>query len=128
LHCEIRGNLVCSLNKMEIKYHKQLAESGKWFELSILEQMGNIGSEVGRAAKWQGKDERNFRGAVERALELFDLTLEDPRWRGMGRWREIATVRMLFCRAVEGDNEYKTSLNDLDKYFLQFAFAARKNI
>lgn len=96
--------------------------------MSILEQMGNIGSEVGRAAKWQGKNEERFRGAVARALELFDLTLGDPRWRGMGRWREIATARMLFCRAVEGDNEYKTSLHDLDKYFLFFAFAARNNV
>lgn len=114
---------------MEIKYHKQLADSGKWFELSILEQMGNIGSEVGRAAKWQKKDEERFRGAVTRALELFDLTLADPRWKGMGRWREIATARMLFCLAIEGqEDKYKTSLADLERYLFPFALAARKHL
>ena len=107
--------------------HKELAE-GRWFTFPFLDQMGNIGSEVGRAAKWQGKDEERFRGAVNRALELFDLTLEDPRWKKQKRLFEISRARELFCRAVEGDNEYKTSLDDLDKYFLQFAFAARNNI
>ena len=114
--------------KLNIRFHKETAESGRWFELSILEQMGNIGSEVGRAAKWQGKDERNFQGAVNRALELFDLTLEDPRWKKQKRLFEISRARELFCRAVEGDNEYKTTLDDLDKYFLQFAFAAQSRL
>ena len=61
--------------------HKELA-AGRWHQLSLKEQMGNIGSEVSRAARWQEKDEKLFRGATERALELFDLTLVDPRWRG----------------------------------------------
>jgi len=70
--------------------HKELA-AGKWFHLSLLEQMANIGSEVSRAAKWQGKDKETFQATIDRALELFDLTLEDKRWRG--RLREIARMR-----------------------------------
>lgn len=61
-------------------FRKSLIES--WSKLSFVEQMGNIGSEVGRARKWQGKDENRFYLAVEKALELFDLTFRDNRWLG----------------------------------------------
>ncbi|MBI3420453.1 MAG: hypothetical protein HY006_00125 [Candidatus Sungbacteria bacterium] len=49
--------------------HQQLAE-GKWHELSLVGQLANVGSEVGRAAKWQGRDEENFKQASGRALEF----------------------------------------------------------
>ena len=103
--------------------HKGLGEGG-WQKLSLFEQLGNIGSEVGRARKWHGRDEKTFQGAVERALELFDLTLEDSRWKG--RRLEIARAREVFVDAVFGGKEYKSSLEDLEKYFMQFALAARK--
>lgn len=103
-------------------YHKGLA-SGKWSELSLMEQLGNIGSEVGRAQHAQGKDEGRFQNAVGRALELFDLTLADPRWRG--RRLEIGRAREVFCDAVLGGSEYHSSLSDLNRYFTQFALAAR---
>lgn len=102
--------------------HKELA-SGRWFQLSLSEQLANIGSEVNRAGKWQGKDENIFWGAVERALELFDLTLEDQRWRG--RLREIARVREVFCDAITGGREYKSTLKDLEQYFFYFIFLSR---
>lgn len=103
--------------------HKKLAEGG-WRKLSLLEQLGNIGSEVGRVARWQGKDEALFGGAVSRTLELFDLTLDDPRWRG--RLREIARAREVFCDAISGGGLYKSAISDLEYYFYPFAFAARK--
>ena len=105
--------------------HKNLA-AGKWATLSFVEQMGNIGSEVSRAGHWRGKDEKLFQGATERALELFDLTLEDPPWHG-GRLREIARSREVFCDAIFGGIEYNSSLESLNRYFLNFAFAARLN-
>ena len=103
--------------------HKELA-AGRWSKLSLPEQLANIGSEVARAAKWQGKDKDIFWGAVERALELFDLTLMDPRWRG--RLSEIARTRELFCDAVTGGKEYKGNLEDLDRYFLNFVFLSQR--
>ena len=102
--------------------HKELAE-GRWFQLSLCEQFGNIGSEVSRALRWKDKDQDNFERAIERALELFDLTLRDQRWKK--RLREIARARELFCDAITGGKEYKSSLEDLDRYFYYFAFAAR---
>ena len=109
---------------MEI-IHKELAE-GKWFRLSLCEQLGNIGSEVNRALQWQDKNQTNFENAVNRTLELFDLTLSDLRWKK--RLREIARARELFCDAITGGKEYKSSLKDLDRYFFPYAFCARNNV
>ena len=106
--------------------HKELA-SGRWYELSLAEQLGNIGSEVSRALRWQNKDEKLFWGAIERALELFDLTIEDSRWNG--RLKEIARAREVFCDTVfQKGKEYNSSLEDLNRYFFHFAFAARQKM
>lgn len=104
--------------------HNDLA-SGRWHELTLAEQMGNIGSEVSRARLSQGKNAMGFEGAVARALELFDLTAHDPRWHG-GQ-REILRAREVFCDATLGGHEYGSSLADLESYFDEFALAARKN-
>jgi hypothetical protein len=103
--------------------HHSLA-SGRWFTLSLCEQLGNIGTEIGRALRSRS-DEKRFESAVSRALELFDLTLSDPRWRK--RLKEIAIARELFCCAVTGNAQYDTTLEDLDRYFYYFALAARSN-
>ena len=104
--------------------HPELA-AGRWSQLSLAEQLGNVGSEVGRMRRWRGKDERLAAGAFERALELLDLTLADVRWRG--RLREIARARELLCDAAFGGREHGATLEDLDRYFLEFAVAARKH-
>lgn len=101
--------------------HKKLA-GGRWFELSLSEQLGNIGSEVSRARRAQDKDITRFENAVYRALELFDLTLQDHRWHK--RLREIGRAREVFCDTVFGDKEYGASLEDLERYFDQFAIEA----
>ena len=95
----------------------------RWHSLTILEQLGNVGSEVGRATSWKRRgDTVTAWGAFERALDLFDKTLADNRWRGLRR-REIARARESFCTAFVTDD-----LNDLaalERYFMQFALAAR---
>lgn len=109
---------------MMVRFHTAAA-AGRWFQFSVCEQMGNIGSEVSRAARWQGKDKKLFQGAVERALELFDVTLEDPRWRGRGRRFEISRARELFCAAVYGGEAYGNTLENVMPYFDMFARVAR---
>ena len=96
----------------------------KWGTLTLAEQLGNIGSEVGRAVKWQNKDEKSFWGAVTRALELFDLTQMDERWKG--RQLEIGRAREVFADAVLGGQEYKSSLADIERYFMRFALLAQE--
>ncbi len=103
--------------------HKELAE-GRWFQLSLCEQLGNIGSEVSRAQRWLDKDKKLYQGAVERALELFDLTLKDSRWKG--RLREIGRLREVFCDAITGGKEYKSTLKDIERYLFPFAFLSRR--
>lgn len=103
--------------------HKELA-AGRWHTLTLFEQLGNIGSEVSRARRVQGTDAARFQNAVDRALELFDLTLADRRWRG--RLREVGRAREVFCDAVYGGKEYGSSLADLERYFDHFAIAARR--
>lgn len=97
--------------------------AGRWTELSLLEQLANIGSEVGRAsrAKSSGKEER-LAAALERAVELFDLTLADSRWRG--RRGEIARAREVVCDFLVGANQYGSTAESLDAYFVPFAAAA----
>ena len=105
-------------------HHKTLAE-GRWQQLSLMEQMANIGSEVHRSINWYNKNEpKLFEKAFERALELFDLTLADIRWKQ--RLKEIARSREVFC-GLFFSNELTPIIigNELDKYFMQFAVAVR---
>lgn len=100
--------------------HASLA-SGRWQTLSLFEQMGNIGSEINRVSRAKNDDMRE--NAISRTLELFDFTISDPRWRK--RLKEIVRAREVFCDAIFGGKLYNSSLADLDKYFMQFAIAAR---
>ena len=96
----------------------------RWSRMTLAEQLGNIGSEVSRAGNSKEKDETRFNVAVARALELFDLTLSDVRWRG--RLWEVGRMREVFCDAVLGGQEYDSDLKSLVKYFEQFAYAAHR--
>lgn len=102
--------------------HQDLA-NGRWFTMTLAEQMGNTGSEIHRLVLSQNKDQDRFDSAFDRALELIDLTLADPRWKK--RYKEIARVREVLCDIYFGENQYNTSLEDLDDYFFQFGLAAR---
>ena len=57
------------------EYKKSLKKS--WDKFSLEEQLANIGAEVGRAAKWQGKDQRLFEGAKFRAVEFICILLDE---------------------------------------------------
>ncbi len=103
--------------------HAGLA-AGRWHQLSLAEQLGNVGAEVGRMRRRRGAGEPVSQAAFERALELLDLTLADPRWRG--RRREIARAREMLCDAALGGREYGSTLEGLDRYFLAFAVLARR--
>jgi hypothetical protein len=104
--------------------HKELSD-GKWQSLSLAEQFANIGSEVSRAIRWQGRDEKLFWSSVERGLELFNLTMSDLRWRH--RLKEITRLHEVFCDAVLGGKEYSSRLQEVERYFFRFALYSRKN-
>lgn len=105
--------------------HPSLA-AGRWQSLSLTEQLANVGSEVDRAirAHAQGRHDR-FERALDRALELFDLTATDPRWPPHRR-REVLRAREQFCRVFFDVAAEPDLASYLGKYFLQFAVAARR--
>ena len=103
--------------------HKELA-SGRWEKFSLMEQLGNIGSEIHRAGMFKEKDAARYSNACDRALELMDFTLADRRWRGL-RLRELARAREMIGDAMLGGKEYGTTFEYLDNYFFGFAYAAR---
>ncbi|MBL0052945.1 MAG: hypothetical protein IPP29_16240 [Bacteroidetes bacterium] len=107
----------------EIKYiHAELA-AGPWFELSLMEQLGNVGSEVGRARKWQHKNQKIFENSFARAFELMWLTIEDPRWKG--QLKELCRAKECLCDAYFGGILHGTTFESMEKYFHHFAVAAR---
>ncbi len=107
--------------------HKGLA-AGRWQTMTLAEQMGNIGSEVSRAARAQPTDSKRCEAAALRAMELIDLTVSDIRWHKRHRLKELGRARELMRDALTGGHEYQTTWQDLTHYFDPFAFVARKNV
>jgi hypothetical protein len=105
--------------------HRDLA-AGRWWTLSLAEQLGNVGSEVSRAARWTTRNPELAQGALYRALELLDLTLDDPRHRrSPARLREIARAREVVADFFAGPNQYQSTAASVQKYFDAYALAAR---
>lgn len=96
----------------------------KWQTYSLNQQMANIGSEVGRVIFWRQKNEpENLNSAIDRALELFDLTVSDKRWRN--KLKEVLRLREIFCDFAFKQNNFQVSPKMLNDYFLDFALAIR---
>lgn len=103
--------------------HKNLLESGRWFQLNIFEQMANIGAEVGRAISWKNKGHQEYSQlAFERALELLYFTIEDKKNRG--KLGELCRLKEVLGDYFMGENQYKESDAGLNKYFYQFNYGA----
>ncbi len=93
----------------------------RWERMSLADQLANIGTEVARAARAKDRqDDRRLQRHFDLALELFEFTLDDDRWRNqrveIGRAREIA------CDFLVGDNEYESTTESLDAYYLPFSY------
>jgi len=105
--------------------HKELA-AGRWKEMSFVEQMANIGSEVGRAINWRAKHNDVYcQNAFDRALELLDLTLDSVK--GFPRLKEVARLREAIADYFFGTNQAAFTDESLKRYFLHFTYAARRD-
>lgn len=107
---------------MSTPHHKTLTLE-RWRELSLVERMANVGSEVGRAIAWRRKNPEVARLALERALELLDLTMltladSPPRLREIARTREVLVDYFLF------DNRYGSTDALWQRTFDAFGHAA----
>lgn len=103
-------------------FHTEL--SLRWSQFSILEQMANIGAEVGRAISWRKKGREDMaKNALYRALELIDFTIVDPK--NKNSLKEILRMRELLVDYFAGDNIYHSNDEAWTKYFYYFNLAAR---
>ncbi len=104
--------------------HAELA-SGRWQTLSLVEQLANTGSEVERATQLVGQGQTGLRqNALERALELLDLTIADPKHRGRaGRLKELTRLREVLLDYFVGENEFGSSDASWRSYFHPFGVA-----
>jgi len=78
--------------------HKDLA-SGRWFKLSLVEQLANVGVDIERTIKWRNK------GELEMSKKSFECALE-------------------FVDHFVYDNEYNTTDKEWQDYFFQFNYMA----
>ncbi len=103
--------------------HKNLA-AGRWNQLSFLEQMANIGSEVERALNWRAKHNDAYcQQAFERALELIDLTLDNVT--NPAYFKELTRLRETIVDYFFGTNQFMSTEGSLKKYFLIFTYIVR---
>ena len=97
----------------------------KWVTMTIFEQMGNIYSEVGRSfnAKRRG-DTESAQTAVIRAIDLFDATTDILITKKSVKAKEVLRSKDQYLTVFYGDSTIQEE-QSLDKYFMQFALAAR---
>ncbi len=72
---------------------------------------------------WREKNAKYSDAAFERALELLDLTMADPKNRR--RLKEVCRVREVLVD-YHFDNEYGSTPESWEKYFYAFNYAARR--
>jgi hypothetical protein len=107
-------------------YHKDLTLE-RWEKFSFCEQMANIGSEVFRAMSWRQKNREYSQLALERALELLDLTLEGVTNSG-SRLKELTRLRETLVDYFLFDNAYGSNDKSWETYFGTFNYAARNHV
>lgn len=108
-----------------MKIHRGLTPE-RWFAFSRLEQLANVGTDVERIIFWRDKENIEYSmKAFERALELLDLTIADPKNRkGL---KELVRVREALVDYFMYDNStYRTSDEFWHKYFWDFGYAAAR--
>jgi hypothetical protein len=102
--------------------HQELA-AGRWFRLSLVEQLANVGSEIERTMRLREKGNHVYgRRAFERALELLDLTIADEKHRS--RLKELTRLRETLADYFWFDNLYGSSDELWRRYFHAFTYAA----
>ena len=95
-----------------------------WFSLSLNEQLANVGSEVHRIILRRETDPKRSVAAFDNALDLMDLTLQDPRRKKTPALWELCRVREALADYFYGENEFGSTDKSWEQYFYGFAYAA----
>jgi hypothetical protein len=102
--------------------HPELA-AGRWCYMPLVEQLANVGSEVERALGWTSKGNPDYsRRALERGLELLELTIADPKHRH--RLKELTRLREVLLDYFLGENQFGSTESSWRSYFHAYGLAA----
>lgn len=103
-------------------------DQARWANMTIFEQMGNIYSEVGRSFSAQRQhNTADQDAAAARAIDLFDATVTSLLDNKSPRVKEVLRSKDQFLQVLYGGADEPANIASLDRYFLQFAIAARLN-
>ena len=107
-----------------IIHHKGLTLE-RWFKLSLMEQLANVGTDVARIISWKNKGNKQMSDlAFERALELLSLTIIDPKNIKRGTLKELCRTREVLIDYFAYDNIYGSTDKLWTDYFYAFNYAA----
>jgi hypothetical protein len=101
-------------------------DRARWQKLSLFEQLGNVSSEIGRSlqARRSGSTER-MEASIERALDLIEATVQATLKAKPYRAKEILRAKDQYLRLFFGGEEDLSGTASVERYFAQFAMAAR---
>lgn len=106
-------------------YHQELAD-GKRHQMSIMEQLWNVWSEVSRSlSSYQNNNLTRFQPAFERMLELFSLSLSDKR-RDYPKRKEIARLKEYILDYFVWDKQYWQTPENIMKDFNYYGIVANR--
>lgn len=106
-----------------MKIHKDLTQE-RWNSFSFFTQLANVGTDIERTIQWKNKGNQVYSmQAFERALELLDMTIADPKNKGSKR-KELLRAREALADYFVFDNEYSSTDQSWHDYFFQFNYAA----
>ena len=97
--------------------------AGRWHTMPLVEQLANVGSEVERALVWAAKGNPEYsRLALERGLELLDLSIADPKH--LHRLKELTRLREILLDYFLGENQFGSTESSWRSYFHAYGLAA----
>ncbi|MCD7746250.1 MAG: hypothetical protein LUI13_13395 [Lachnospiraceae bacterium] len=96
-----------------------MADSIKWWDMPIGEQIGNAGSEVARAIRRKNNNDRL--GAAQfcvHAIEMLGYTKQDPK--NANRRDELTCAQEEILDYIFGDNLYQNDDHSIMKWYDAF--------
>ncbi len=110
---------------LSTSYHTDILDNWNWQSRSLIDQLGNIGAEAGRAiqAKSQNNTER-LNGSWYRMDELFQSTIANKDLRHTRRLTEVLRAREVTYSYLEWTNEYRETSHSLERYWMEWGILA----
>ncbi len=102
--------------------HKGIMDNDRWIKMPLYTQIGNIGAEVSRLFHWKANaNKKNADAALERALELIDLTVYGlQQSHNKAAMREILRFREVLCDSAGDYGFYGVTGEQLTDYCTKF--------